>query len=149
MKYVVVDLDGTLCDTAHRVHFLQQQPKDWDGWNGACVDDPCVDAIRDTITGLRSAFGHRIVFLSGRSDEVREQTEAWLEHHVGFPFTSVSLRMRKAGDHRDDAIVKLELAADAGITPDNTLIVFEDRSRVVKAWREAGFFCAQVADGDF
>ena len=28
-------------------------------------------------------------------------------------------------------------------------MAFDDRSRVVKAWREAGIPCAQVAEGDF
>jgi len=31
----------------------------------------------------------------------------------------------------------------------NPIMAFEDRSRVVKMWREAGIPCAQVAEGDF
>jgi hypothetical protein len=57
--------------------------------------------------------------------------------------------MRKAGDHRDDDILKIELLAEMrrdGYTP---IMVFDDRNRVVKAWRSAGVPCAQVAEGDF
>ena len=34
-------------------------------------------------------------------------------------------------------------------SPDEILFVLDDRSQVVKMWRELGLTCLQVADGNF
>jgi phosphoglycolate phosphatase-like HAD superfamily hydrolase len=39
MKTVIFDLDGTLCDISHRLHFIENGNKDWDGFYAACPDD--------------------------------------------------------------------------------------------------------------
>jgi hypothetical protein len=57
--------------------------------------------------------------------------------------------MRPNGDLRHDTEVKPELLATAGITPENTVCILEDRNSMVKKWRELGFTCLQVEDGDF
>lgn len=36
----VFDLDNTLADTAHRQHFLELRPRDWDGFFSAAPADP-------------------------------------------------------------------------------------------------------------
>ncbi len=36
----VFDLDNTLADTAHRQHFLERRPRDWDGFFAAAPQDP-------------------------------------------------------------------------------------------------------------
>ncbi len=59
------------------------------------------------------------------------------------------LYMRKAGDHRDDDKLKIEMLARVRADGFDPIMAFDDRNRVVKAWREAGIPCAQVADGDF
>jgi hypothetical protein len=57
--------------------------------------------------------------------------------------------MRKEGDYRSDDIIKKELldeiVADFGKVPN---IVFDDRPRVVKMWRENGVFVADVYQGE-
>lgn len=57
--------------------------------------------------------------------------------------------MRRAGDHRGDDIIKLELLTQIKADGFDPIMAFEDRSRVVRAWRSAGIPCAQVAEGDF
>jgi hypothetical protein len=57
--------------------------------------------------------------------------------------------MRKKGDYRDDAVVKIELLQQIRADGFNPLIAFDDRNRVVDAWRANGIICAQVAPGDF
>jgi len=56
--------------------------------------------------------------------------------------------MRKAGDKRKDSIVKYEIAKEL-VEKYYIKYVFDDRNSVVKMWREAGFRCLQVADGNF
>jgi hypothetical protein len=57
--------------------------------------------------------------------------------------------MRKADDFRGDDIVKREILdeifADWGRKPD---MVFDDRPRVVRMWREEGIFVFNVYQGE-
>ena len=75
-----------------------------------------------------------------------EQTVAWLDRH-GFPCDG--LYMRKQGDHETDDTLKIKLLAQVRADGFEPIMAFDDRNRVVKAWRAAGIPCAQVAEGDF
>lgn len=141
----IFDIDGTLADGAHRLHHIQKEPKDWTAYFAACPGDGSFAHMQILTSDLASA-GKNIVYVSGRSDEVRDETKRWLHEH-GFPLGP--LYMRKTGDHRDDDILKIEMLEDvrrAGFLP---IMAFDDRNRVVAAWRAAGVHCAQVAEGDF
>ncbi len=46
--------------------------------------------------------------------------------------------MRKAGDHRPDDIVKHEILMNEVCRDWWPTVVFDDRSRVVKMWRDVG-----------
>lgn len=144
MRCYIFDIDGTLADCSHRLHHIQKTPKDWDGFFGDCH----LDAPHPHIIGLAKDLHARsiVVFVSGRSDQCREQTENWLLNH-GLP--SGPLYMRKAGDHRDDDTIKIEILAELRVDGFDPIMAFDDRNRVVKAWRSAGIPCAQVAEGDF
>jgi phosphoglycolate phosphatase-like HAD superfamily hydrolase len=144
MRAYIFDIDGTLADCSHRLHHIQKQPKDWDGFFADCH----LDAPISHIIGLAKSLTARatIVYVSGRSDQCRDQTEDWLHEHA---LPSGPLYMRKAGDHRDDDIIKLELLAAVRADGYEPIMAFDDRNRVVKAWRAAGIPCAQVAEGDF
>jgi hypothetical protein len=139
--FVVFDLDGTLALTEHRSHFLTGPgPKDWRGFYAACDQDQPNLPIIATLIELGES--HDVEIWSGRSDEVRDKTEAWLERHQ---LDTVRLRMRAAGDHRPDTILKAEWL-DEGRKPD---LVFEDRTSMVAMYRARGIVCCQVAPGDF
>lgn len=144
IKVYIFDIDGTLADCSHRLHHIQKQPKDWDAFFADCS----LDLPHDHVVGLAKDLHSRsvVVFVSGRSDQCRAQTEEWLLNH-GLP--SGPLYMRKAGDHRDDNIIKTEILAELRADGFDPIMAFDDRNRVVKAWRSAGIPCAQVAEGDF
>ena len=57
--------------------------------------------------------------------------------------------MRKDRDWRHDTAVKPELLAKSGINTDNVAFILEDRDSMVTKWRELGYKCLQVADGNF
>jgi FMN phosphatase YigB (HAD superfamily) len=140
---VVCDLDGTLCDTTHRNHFLLQDPKPWDQFYLACIDDVPINPIIQTLWALRDQ-DFVVVLMSGRGSVARERTIFWLDQH-DIPYDH--LYMRGEGDHRPDHVLKREWALELG--PDAILTVFEDRKAVVEMWRELGVHCCQVAHGDF
>lgn len=139
----IFDIDGTLADCTHRLHHIQTKPKDWRAFFAAVERDLPINHIVHLARALN--YTHEVVFVSGRSDECRTATEAWLRRHV----FAAPLFMRKAGDYRDDSIVKMEILADVRAAGFEPIMAFDDRDRVVAAWREAGIPCAQVAPGDF
>lgn len=140
MAFYVFDLDGTLADCTHRLPYLDR--KDWRGFFAACPGDTVIEHVRLVLWQL--AAEHRVEIWSGRSDEVRAETEAWLEDN---DISASQLTfMRKAGDHRPDDVVKREFLANADQRPD---VIFDDRARVVQMWRAEGIPCFQVAAGEF
>lgn len=142
--FVVFDLDGTLANTDHRAHFLQRQgsKKDWRSFYAACDLDEPHSHIIEVFQALVAA-GHKVEIWSGRSDEVRDKTEAWLHNHG---LCGVPLRMRKEGDFTADDVLKRSWLEEGARFPD---LIFDDRAKVVAMWREMGIPCCQVAAGDF
>ena len=144
MRCYLIDIDGTLCNNEHRVHHILNSPKDWDSFFSGCADDKPIEHILDLVDDLaQSAF---IVLVSGRPERTRQATIEWLNQH-GVHFAA--LYMRADGDHRDDDIIKIELLAQLRADGYAPVLAFDDRTRVVQAWRANGIPCAQVAPGDF
>jgi hypothetical protein len=144
MKIVIFDLDGTLADLTHRLHFILGEKKDWDGFFAACTDDKPIPHMIELCNTLYKA-GYGIAICSGRSAAVRTETSLWLnENDVLYD----QVFMRKDGDHREDNLVKAEMLP-AVQKLGEILMAFDDRDQVVKMWREHGIPCCQVAEGNF
>lgn len=144
----IFDIDGTLADATHRLHhILGKEVKDWDAWDSETDGDTPIIPIIGILQALWD-HNHEIMLLTGRNERVRLQTENWLEqHNIWYDH----LIMRQHGDHRDDNIVKLEaLEKFLKENPDKKVqTIFEDRRRLVVAFREAGYHVCQVDEGDF
>lgn len=141
---IIFDLDGTLALDHHRVHYLQQDVKQWDEYFNACVHDEPNEPIIGVLRSL-AQVGHRVEIWTGRSKKVYEQTVQWLDQH-GIWLLIQDLKMREVDDRTQDDILKLQWAKEARF---HIELVFEDRQRVVDAWRAAGVTCCQVAPGAF
>jgi hypothetical protein len=143
----IFDIDGTIADCSHRLHFIQSQPKDWKAFFAACVDDkPIVEVIE--LIRILNICGFKIMLVTGRSDECRDKTSDWL-YSNDVPYSR--MYMRKAGDHRPDNEVKGELL-DKLIHDWRSFSirgVFEDRNQVIEMYRKRGLRVYQVADGNF
>lgn len=145
-KYVIVDIDGTISNAKERAEiFLQGKSPDWDSFYDACDQDDPVEPIIGLVKKLSDHYN--IVFATGRHDKVREKTRMWIERYTGLWMAPIL--MRKTGDVRHDTEVKPEMLQEVGITVLNTAFIIEDRSSMVKHWRELGFTCLQCAEGDF
>lgn len=146
--FIVFDLDDTLANTDHRQHILEMEfPEESDKWNAffdACTGDSPMVGVIKLLDALAWFSAHRVEIWTGRSDRVREQTEAWLMYHVQY-FHKVELRMRKEGDYRHDIEIKQEWIDEFG-KPD---VVFDDRNKIVEWWRDMGVTCCQVKNSDF
>ena len=141
----IFDMDGTLCDSDHRKHHLENGKKDWAGWFRNMDQDPVHEDVADF---YNYAIERNIpVFIcTGRDEGYRSVSQFWLDQNGFFPD---GLYMRRTGDRRDDSIVKKEMLEEIRALGYNPVLAFEDRDRVVKMWRENGVRCFQVAPGDF
>lgn len=141
---IAFDLDGTLCNIEHRLHFIHKKPSDWPAFFRACVDDKPVHQLIRVTEAMWNA-GHTIEIWSGRSDMVKYDTEQCL---LQWGVKYHTLRMRKDGDYRMDNIVKGEWF-DGLPEQERPVLAFDDRQQVVDMWRSRGVLCAQVAPGNF
>lgn len=145
--FVVFDLDGTLALNEHRVHYIRGEKRDYDAFYAACVDDkPNFVAIAALEAHIYT--GARVEIWSGRSEQVRAETEQWLQKYTAIDSYMLT-RMRPIGDHQPDVELKRKWLKEAranGGAPD---LVYDDRDSVVAMWREMGVPCFQVAPGPF
>ena len=144
-KAIIVDLDGTLCDVEHRVHHVQKHPKDWHAFNSAMDEDKSYFWCLELIAAMK-ARGYKILFVTGRDEDFRKNTEDWLKRHkVDYD----ALYMRRAKDFREDSDIKEEIYHSQIEKSTQVLFVVDDRKSVVARWREMGLTCLQCAPGDF
>jgi hypothetical protein len=139
----IFDLDGTICDVRHRRQYVATKPRNWDAWNAGLINDIPHLAVQKVFQALRNDQEVDLIIVSGRSDDYKEQTIKWLTDNEIF---YDEIYMRKYKDHRDDAVVKGEIADEIEKTY-NILGVFDDRQRVVNMWIERGIWVFDVGQG--
>lgn len=144
-KLIVFDIDGTLADLTHRVHLVQTKPTNWPAFfAGVKYDDPIEEVV--WINNILHSAGSTIILCSGRPESTRIDTELWLDKHkIEFD----ELYMRADNDHRDDTLVKSDLADEIEETWWDISMVFDDRQKVVDMWRARGIKTYQCAKGNF
>lgn len=138
---VLFDLDGTLADLSHRLHYIKDGNHDWDSFFAGVGKDVPIPEICDLYQILFSRG--KVLIVSGRSDVCRQDTIAWLAHQ-GLDYDG--LYMRSEGDHRPDTVVKqemLEKIIEDGYDP---WLVIDDRQRLARMWRKEGLVCLQCDD---
>lgn len=142
----VFDLDGTIALIEHRLCHIKGPVKDWKSFFAACIYDTPNEPVVAVLQALHQRNAE-IWVVSGRSDEVRDNTVNWLFRY----FIPVDyLFMRTAGDHQPDTDLKASwLATLAEKDRKRIAAVFDDRKRLVDMWRAAGLVCFQVAAGEF
>ncbi|MET9297101.1 hypothetical protein [Streptomyces sp. NPDC003077] len=129
----VFDLDGTLADVRHRLPFLQRQPRDWDAFFGAAMDDPPL--TEGVAVAMRMAAECDIAYVTGRPERCRADTLRWLDRH-GLP--PGELLMRGEGDRRPARVTKLRLLEQ--LTQERSIaLVVDDDEQVCAAYEHAGF----------
>lgn len=133
---VMCDIDGTLALRGARGPFDFTR----------CGEDLLNVSVRGALRSFRGADGDVIVLLSGRGEEHRERTEAWLRAHE-VPYDE--LWMRAAGDGRRDDVVKAELFDRHVRHRFAVRVSLDDRDRVVAVWRRMGLPTWQVNYGAF
>jgi hypothetical protein len=129
----VFDIDGVLADVAHRLHFLDGRPKDWDGFFAAAPADP---PLPEGVALAREAAADcEVVYVTGRPEHCRADTVDWLRRH---DLPEGRLEMRRGRDRRPARVAKPELLAR--IARDRTVaVVVDDDEQVCDAYERAGW----------
>jgi uncharacterized HAD superfamily protein len=141
MDCVIIDLDGTLSDCTHRLHFIEGPNKNWDTFFEGCVDDPVIEPMLNLIKMFKDDY--KIVIITARPERNREFTTQWL---VANKIYFDALYMRKNVDFRKSPLVKSDLVDKAIADSYNPIYAFEDREDCCTMFRERGIFTMQVAD---
>lgn len=141
---VICDLDGTLCNIEHRLHYVKGERKDWKGFYDHISEDSVNVEVAKMIWDARLE-GKSIVFVSGRPEDYKGVTLKWLEDHGINYFTTII--MRKAGDSRADDIVKEEILHTYFKNIDDIALVIDDRPRVIRMWQKNGLQVKDVGSG--
>lgn len=140
-------MDGTLCNIEHRLDYVRSKPKNWRAFDAGIPNDKVNQSVAMMFWALQEQEIHDIVLASGRNERSRQATELWLTQNALGGYQK--LYMRKADDFRGDDIVKQEILdeiiRDYGKKPD---MVFDDRPRVVRMWRDNGIFVFNVYQGE-
>lgn len=148
-KALIFDLDGTLAlCIARREEALKSGVMDWDVFFDEDLiinDEPNTPIVE--LFHMYQNIGYTMIIFTGRTgyDGVEEVTKEWLNKNNIKPDI---FDMRKAGDRRDDTVVKKEMY-DKIKSEYEVIACYDDRDRVVKLWRDLGLTCLQVAEGDF
>lgn len=146
---VICDLDGTLCDIEHRLHFAHGETKDWGKFFAGIPDDAPRKEVFEAVAKACDEHNAQLILVSARPENYRAETEAWLDIHfsgMAFGKGRQMLIMRDAGDKRDDVIVKSEIH-DKYLKNLNIVKVFDDRPKVIRMWREKGLDVVDVGKG--
>jgi len=145
-KAIIVDVDGTIA--THYDKFGNQLREHHD-YSQVVHDLPVWPIINLVKMYYEQDFA--VLITTGRMDRpgtpsVREDTEYWLDFHK-VPYDK--LIMRRNRDFGPDNEAKKELYFKHIKDKYDVELVFDDRDRVVKMWRELGLRVLQVAEGNF
>lgn len=132
---VIIDIDGTM---AHN-----KSGRGWFDWSRVGED-----SLNENLAQIAQMLHDQdvaVIYLSGRDEVCRPQTESWLKSHG----LSGELYMRTKDDNRADTIVKYELFDKYIRDKYEVLAVIDDRPSVCRMWREIGLNVMQVGNPDF
>lgn len=148
-KAIIVDIDGTLSDNTHRLHYFTNhtQVTNWAPINELSKNDPpnvwCQEMVH-----LYKKAGYKILFITGRAEDAKQVTVEWLTKHLDAG-VDYELHMRGEFDRRDDYIIKLDIYNELIKQRYDVAFVVEDRQSVVEMWRSIGLTCLQCKEATY
>lgn len=161
----LVDIDGTIADCSHRLHFIREDKSvyvpdgsvqlpsgfkpNWEAFFAFCINDKPILPVIALVKSL--SLQHKIVYVTGRPFSSSEHTIYWLKSYGLYDSEyGNSMYMRATGDHRPDYIVKRELYEKMIIRDIGEAgLAIEDRDQVVKMWRSLGILTLQPCEGTY
>jgi predicted kinase len=125
---VICDIDGCIATVDGRSHY---------DYSKVSTDLPR-EFIMDMVFYTASAYGAKIIFVSGRDDICYDDTKQWIQSTFIPKVGEGQLFMRKTEDKRNDRIVKQEIFWEHIADNYNVIAAFDDRPRVIRLWNDIG-----------
>ena len=143
---IIVDVDGTVADLTHRLHYVTNGNKNWKRFFRDVYMDSPIWPVIDTVKALNYTYGDmaQVVFVSGRSDVCRDDTEDWLCHY--FPDLEFELYMRPEGDYRKDTVLKKEILERLKEDRYSPWLAIDDRADIASVFRAEGILTYLTSD---
>jgi uncharacterized HAD superfamily protein len=132
---VIFDIDGTLADCTHRLHYIQGEQKRYNTFYNAMDKDMRIKPIASLAMDLSRST--RIIMATGRPESHRDMTLAWLEANN---IPCHDLYMRRVGDFRPDYVVKKEML-DAIKRHYPVDFAIDDSPAVIEMFNSNGVLC--------
>lgn len=143
MDCVILDLDGTLANCKHRLHFIEGPKKNWDSFFDNCLDDSVIQPMFHLMNILSKDY--KIVFITARPEKNRELTTKWLvKHNIEFS----ELLMRKNVDYNKSPKVKEKLVEQLRGMGYNPIYSFDDRIDCVAMFQSIGIYAFLVGENE-
>ncbi len=143
-QYIVVDLDGTIFDIAHRVDYAKVGQ--WDDFHSRCA----YDGVHKDVEALLATTVFSVLAVTGRNEKYRKTT---IEMLSKFLLPVDEILMRPDDDYRSDAVLKIELLEEYFGSKEKVLaevaFCLDDRDKVIEAYRNYGLAAWQVRQGAY
>jgi phosphoglycolate phosphatase-like HAD superfamily hydrolase len=145
LKPIVWDIDGTLSDTAWRLHLIKEKPKSWPKFIESSQRDNPILQTQYIYHALAALPDSVMIKMTARAEPEREITSTWLTKH-GFDPSIMFMRPEK--DNRPDWEVKSEMLDRIEEIYGKVFMAFEDRPGVIKeCYNKKGIFVLDVGNG--
>ena len=132
----VFDLDGTIADATHRLHYVTTKPKQWGKFFAGIPDDPIYTVMADWIRSI--PHPETVILQTGRPEQYRADTVAWLKRH-NLNNSYDLLLMRDNSDRKSATLLKLEFLDFINSKYNNDQILWiEDTPETVQAINRQG-----------
>ena len=143
--YVLCDIDGTIADTTHRLHYVKGEKKDWKGFFSEMDKDPVRHDVAKILIDYYNQ-GYCVIFMSARPDDYKEVTLKWLQDHaLSFAYTLI---MRRSGDKRPDTETKRDMLEQHFPDKSQIHLIIDDRPSVIRLWKEMRLNVLDVGKGE-
>jgi hypothetical protein len=80
-----VDLDGCIFSNLSRSVMVPDDPYDTAGWlafEKECLNDEVIQMVADIVRHYKHRYSVQVIFLTGRTEAIFEQTVTMLNHHI-------------------------------------------------------------------
>lgn len=138
----IFDIDGTLANCDHRLHYVKNKPKNWDAFYSECMDDLVIWPVAEMLELFKQ--NHLIYIVTGRPERNRDLTKSWLEINKIY-FDKLIMRgdrdFRKSPDYKSSVCDAIEAEGN------KIFLSVEDREDCINMFINRGIYTFNVSNG--